>query len=797
MATDNKKKKKNPKDSVRRGVIAVWSTVFILLFLFFGFIGAISWGWFGRLPEISELQNPISKSASRIYTADGKLMGTWSYASANRIMVPYDSLPANLINALIAIEDERFYEHSGIDMRAFGRAVVKRGVMRQKSAGGGSTITQQLAKQLYSDVNASTSTATRLMQKPVEWYIAVQLERNYTKEEIITMYLNYFDFLNNAVGIKNAAHTYFEKLPIDLTLDECATLAGMPKNPSLYNPVRYNERCRERRNLVLEKMCEQGFITEDQKVTAQAKPLDVSHFHPMNHQEGLAPYVREYLRRIMMAERPERSRYYLYQQFYDDSLQWETNPLFGWCNKNHKADGSNYNIYTDGLKVYTTIDSRMQKDAEEAAYEHVAKYLQPIFENENRSKTYAPYVGLSQEKVEYRLRKAYKNSDRYRKMKADGCSAEEIERAFTQKVPMTLFSYNGEFETEMSPRDSILYYKKFLRTAMCAMDPHTGEVRAYVGGLDFKYFQYDNVMGGGRRQVGSTIKPYLYSLAMMNGYTPCDEAPNVPRSYGGWTPRSTGARLGQMVTLKWGLSMSSNTISAWVLSQLNPRSLINLMHLMGITTQNIRPDMTLCLGTCDVSVGEMTSAYTTFANYGVRVAPLLVNRIEDASGNVIATFDSQFTDIMDREDAYKMIVMMRGVINEGTGRRLRGTYNIKADLCGKTGTTNSNADGWFMGVAPKLVVGTWVGGEERDIHFISTYYGQGAGAALPVFALFIKKVYADPSLVKDYGITPNDKFEIPTDFDVCEGELTGLQRAERRDEVEVDESVGEIDELFQ
>lgn len=794
----NGKQGKNP--SVKRAVKVVWVLTILVLVLYAGVFGAIAGGWMGRLPDISDLQNPISKSASRIFSADGVMMGTYSYASANRIMVPYDSLPDNLVKALVATEDERFYDHSGIDGRALGRAVVKRGMMRQKSAGGGSTITQQLAKQLYSDVNAQTTVLERVMQKPVEWYIAVQLERNYTKEEIITMYLNYFDFLNNAVGIKNAARTYFDKLPIDLSLEECATLVGMCKNPSLYNPLRFNERCRDRRNLVLQKMRDANYISQAELQTAQARTLDVSRYRPMDHKEGIAPYFREHLRRVMMAKKPDRGDYasWQYQQFYDDSIAWETDPLYGWCNKNTKKNGEHYNIYTDGLKIYTSIDSRMQAYAEEAAYRHVAQTLQPRFDAENKRKPYAPYSGISSDRVERQLWRAYRQSERYRSMKASGKTEEEIKAAYTTKFPMTLFAYSGEYDTEMTPRDSILYYKKFLRTAMCAMEPQTGEVRAYVGGLDFKHFQYDNVMGGGRRQVGSTIKPILYSLAMMNGYTPCDLAPNEPRSYGGWTPRSTQARRGQMVPLKWGLAQSSNWISAWVLSQLNPHSLINLMRQMGISSQAIHPDMTLCLGPCDVSVGEMVSAYSTFPNYGVRVAPVLVTRIEDADGNVVATFMPQLTDIMDREEACKMIVMMRGVVNEGTGRRLRSTYGLQNDMIGKTGTTNSNADGWYMGVVPKLVVGCWVGGEDRDIHFSNGAMGQGAAAALPVFAYFMKSVYADASLKKDYDISTGDKFVFPEGFDECANELSGLDSAETVLAEPDDEAPeGEFDDMFQ
>jgi len=500
----------------------------------------------------------------------------------------------------------------------------------------------------------------------------------------------------------------------------------------------------------------------------------------------------------MMAEHPDRDKYasWQYQQYYDDSLAWETDPLFGWCNKHTKKDGSHYNIYTDGLKIYTTLDSRMQEFAEEAAYQHVAKTLQPRFDAEKRGNPRAPYSGLSSAKVEEILQRYIRQSERYRVLKSKGFSEEEIQKNFNTKIPMTLFSYAGEYETMMSPHDSILYYKKFLRTAMMAMEAATGEVRAYVGGLDFNHFQYDNVLGGGRRQVGSTIKPYLYSLAMMNGFTPCDVAPNVQRTYGNWTPRNgSHARYGQMVTLKWGLSQSNNWIAAWVMSQLNPRNLINLMRQLGINSQKIDPTMSLCLGPCDISVGEMVSAYTTFSNYGVRCAPILVTQIEDADGSIIDNFAPRMTDIMKKEDAFKMIAMLRGVIDEGTGQRIRRVYNITADMGGKTGTTNSNADGWFMGFTPKMVVGCWVGGEDRDIHFNSMANGQGAAAALPIYGLFMNKVYKDRQLIKRYGITQADTFAIPKDFDLCQGELSDIDPIYKH--TITDTNTGHIDESFQ
>ncbi len=786
MAKNNKKKKR----SIKVGLICLWGLFLIIVLAMFGSVYAISKGWLGNLPEISELENPVNKFASKVYTRDNKLMGSWSYASSNRLIVPYDSIPKVLVQALIDNEDERFFEHSGIDFRALGRVLVKRGFMGEESAGGGSTITQQLAKQLYSGVTAKTTLSQRMMQKPVEWYISTLLERYYTKEEIIAMYLNYFDFLNNAVGIKNASRTYFAKDPMDLTLDECATLVGMCKNPSYYNPKSNPERMKKRRNVVLDKMFELGHLSADSLEMAKTKDLDVSKFNITKQDDGFAPYFKEHLRIIMMAEKPDRSKYasWQYQKYADDSLAWETDPLYGWCNKHTKKDGTNYNIYTDGLRIYTTIDSRMQEYAERAAFQHVAKNLQPKFEAEKRGSKNAPYSGISSQRVEQILWRYYKQTDQYQQLLKDGKSDEEIKKIYTTPVKMHLFSYNGDIEKELSPRDSILYYKKFLRTAMMAMEPNTGAVRAYVPGLDFKHFQYDNCLGGGRRQVGSTIKPLLYSLAMMNGLTPCDKAPNKRVNYGGWSPRNgSHAMYGAMVTLKWGLQQSNNWISAWVMSQMNPHQFVGMLRQLGINTRSIEPNMTLCLGPCDISVGEMVSAYSVFPNYGLRAAPLLVERIEDSDGNIIETFNPRLYEVLSADAAYKMIIMIRGVINGGTGSRIRG-YGVRGDMGGKTGTTNSNADGWFMGVIPKLVIGCWVGGEDMDIHFSSMSFGQGAAAALPICGLFLKSVYADDVLFKRYGISQNDKFELPESYDPCLNELTGLEVPEGGDPLEEQES---------
>ena len=740
-----------------------------------GFI-AIWNGWIGYLPELEDLQNPINRYATQVYSSDGKVLGTWHLDKENRVVVPYEKISPYVVNALVATEDERFYEHSGIDFWALGRAIIKRGILGQVEAGGGSTITQQLAKQLYSE--KAHSTLERLMQKPIEWVIAIKLERNYTKQEIIALYLNYFNFLHGADGIKTAANTYFNKEPSQLDVCESATLVGLCKNPSLFNPVRYPERARQRRNVVLAQMLKVGYFTQAQYDKERVKPLKLD-FHRIDHKDGTATYFREFLRLYMMAKRPDRndeSRYpsWNQNQYVYDSIAWETDPLYGWCNKNRKRDGEPYNLSADGLKVYTTIDSRMQQFAEQAMYDHVAHYLQPQFEKENRGKPNAPYSNLSAKQVASILNRSKTQSERYRVMRQAGCSDEEIDEAFNTKVHMTVFTYHGDVDTLMSPMDSIRYYKKFLRSGMMSMDPKTGAVKAYVGGLNYEHFMYDMVMSG-RRQVGSTIKPFLYSLAMENGYSPCDVAPNVQRTYmvagKPWTPRNgSRSRYGQMVTLKWGLAQSNNWISAYLMSRLNPYQLVQLLHDYGINNPDIYPSMSLCLGPCDVSVAEMVSAYTVFANHGIRCAPLFVSRIEDNEGNLITEFQPRMNEVISAETAQKMLVMMMGVVDGGTAGRLRFRYNLTGQIGAKTGTTNLNSDGWFIGFTPDLVTGVWVGGEDRDIHFGSMAMGQGATVSLPIWALYMKSLYAHP----DLGYDPEAKFDLPEGYDPCAKDSTSM-----------------------
>lgn len=750
-------------------VWSLWTLLLLSVLAAAGAFWAIAKGKIGYMPPIEDLQNPINRFATQVYSADGKIMGTWNYNKENRICVDYSQLSPSLVQALVATEDARYYDHSGIDFYALARAIVKRGIFGQVSAGGGSTITQQLAKQLYS--GKARNVTERLLQKPIEWGIAVQLERNYTKDEIIALYLNYFDFLHNAVGIKTAANTYFGKEPNNLTVNEAATLVGLCKNPSYFNPVRHPERSRERRNVVLMQMVKAGYLTEAQYDKYSAEPLNLN-FHVSDHKDGISAYFRDFLRRYLMAKKPERSHYpeWNMAKFYQDSINWETDPLYGWCNKNRKKDGEPYNVYTDGLKVYTTIDSRMQKYAEMAVREHVVKFLQPAFDKENRGKSTAPFSGkLSREQINQILMRSVRQCDRYREMKAAGATEEEIMKAFRTPTEMSIFTYHGDVDTTMTPLDSIRYYKSFLRCGFMSMEPATGAVKAYVGGLDFMHFNYDMCIDG-RRQVGSTIKPYLYSLAMENGMSPCDLAPNVQQTYmvagRPWTPRNSGhSRYGQMVPLKWGLAQSNNWISAYLMSKLNPQALVDLLHEYGIVNPDIHPSMSLCLGPCDISVAEMVSAYTTFVNHGIRSAPLFVTRIEDNEGNVIARFQPRMNEVISAESADKMVYMLKGVVDGGTAGRLRFRYNLKGDLAGKTGTTNNNSDAWFVGFTPQLVSGVWVGGDDRDIHFDTMQMGQGATMALPIFAYYMRRVFEDSNL--DYNDTV--KFDFPSGFDPCAG----------------------------
>ena len=739
----------------KKMIRALWTINFcgVALVMLIGVM--IYHGYIGYMPPVEGLLNPEDRFASRLFTSDGVEMGRFYQSRNNRVYADYSEISPNVINALIATEDERFMQHSGIDIMALSRVLFKTILLRQKNAGGGSTITQQLAKQLYSP--ESDGLMDRFIQKPVEWAIAVKLERYYTKEEIIKMYLNQFDFLNNAVGIKTAAHVYFNTTPDSLKIEQAAMLVGMAKNPSLYNPVRADRKDAAvgRRNVVLQQMLKADLITEAECDSLCALPLDVK-FTKVDHKDGIAPYFREAVRLMMQAKEPRRGDYpdWDQQRFVDDSIQWATNPLYGWVEKNPKPDGTKYNIYTDGLRIYTSIDSRMQKYAEEAVIDHLKNTLQPQFDREKGSR--GPYTTNSAELGQLTPRKlidrAIRQSERYRVLKNAGMSDAEIMEKFDKPVDMTVFSYDGgQVQKTMSPRDSVVYQKMFLRAGFMSMDPLTGQVKAYVGGPNFHFFQYD-MAGVGRRQIGSTVKPFLYTYAFEEGFTPCDmflnAQPSITLPTGEvWAPRNTGhARIGEMVDLYWALTNSNNWISARLMSELSPSTLARTMHTFGITN-HLDPVVSLCLGPCDVSVREMVTAYTAFSNKGLRVDPIYVTKITDNNGNVISEFTPQYTEVMSQEAYFKMVNILQNVINSGTGSRLRrAPYNITAVMGGKTGTTNYNADGWFMGFTPNLVSGVWVGGDERYIHFNRMAQGQGAAMALPIYGLYMKKVYADKSL---------------------------------------------------
>lgn len=733
-------------------------------------------GVIGYMPDVEELKNPHDRFASVLYSADGQEIGRYFRNTGNRVYADFDEISPHVVDALIATEDSRFREHSGIDGRAIFRVLFKTVLMGNKNAGGGSTITQQLAKQLYSP--ESSGILSRALQKPIEWMIAVKLERFYSKDEIIKMYLNQFDFLYNAVGIKSAAWVYFGKTPAELNIQEAATLVGMVKNPAYYNPVRQLERTRQRRNVVFEQMQKTGMLTQEEVDSLSALPLELS-FHKVDHKDGVAPYFREELRRMLRAKKPERSNYrgWEMQKYSEDSIAWETNPLFGWIEKNPKPDGSKYDIYADGLKIYTTLDTRMQAHAEKAVREHMGGYLQPAFWREKRGSKSAPYTSdrteLSEIRLNHLLRQAMKNTDRWRNMAKAGHSREEILQAFNTPREMKVFSYHGQIDTVMTPLDSVRYHKSFLRCGFVAVDPSNGHIKAYVGGPDFSYFQYDMVSTG-RRQIGSTVKPFLYAYAMEEDFTPCDRLlnaqPVLTDEHGNtWAPRNSGsARVGEMVDLRWALTHSNNWISARLISQLSPANLVRTIHNFGITG-NIPAVLSLCLGPNDVSVKEMAGAYTAFANNGMRVDPMMVTAIADQSGNVITEFTPKHTEVLSEKAYWRILSMLLNVVDGGTAHRLRSQYGLTAQIGGKTGTTNYNADGWFMGFTPQIVAATWVGGDERFIHFNNMGYGQGAAMALPIFGKFMKSIFADKSL----PYTQDAKFTFPDDVNLCQKEYYG------------------------
>ncbi|HRN42502.1 MAG TPA: transglycosylase domain-containing protein [Vicingus sp.] len=756
--------------------------VFLPLFLFFIIMLGAKTGTLGfdPLPSLQELENPKSNLASEIISSDGKVFG--KYFKENRTTVKYTELSPNLVNALVATEDERFYNHSGIDFRGLVRAVVKLG-----RAGGASTITQQLAKMMFE--HKASNIFQRIKQKLQEQIIAVELEKRYTKEEIITMYLNKFDFINNAVGIKSASNVYFNKEPIDLEIQEAAMLVGMAKNPALFNPLRRPEMTQTRREVVLKQMEKNDFITEEQYDSLRVLPLGLD-YKIVDHKEGIAPYFREVLRSDLQK---------LFEQKDEDG-----NYLYA------KKDGTPYNIYSDGLKIYTTIDSRMQTYAEWAVQEHIGKTLQNQFFNhlkKYRKKKYPFDSNITDEQYEQIMQIARARSLRYQILTGKECencgrrgkfiekdghyfqciaedcnhrrwapSQDSIPIIFDTPTPMKVFTYQGDKDTIMSPNDSLRYYKSFLQAGLMAVDPHTGYIKAWVGGTNFANFSFDHVKMS-RRQVGSTFKPFVYSLAIQNGYSPCHEVTNTRYTFHkgefgilqDWTPKNSDGLYGCNVSLKYALANSMNTITAWIMKQFGPQAVVNQAKAMGITSP-LEAVPSLCLGVADLSVYEMVGANATMANKGVYIEPTMYTRIEDKHGNVIVDFKPKTNEAMSEETAYVMLDLMKGVVDgernncigslmknprnvSGTGMRLRGSITEsrpytghRYPIAGKTGTTQNNSDGWFMGLTPDLVTGVWVGAEERSIRFATTDMGQGANTALPIWGYFMQKVHADPTL---------------------------------------------------
>ncbi|MEL7587533.1 MAG: transglycosylase domain-containing protein [Prolixibacteraceae bacterium] len=765
------------KNNFKKYILGFWGLYLAGIIVTFIIFFSIAEGKLGEMPSFEELENPQSLLASEVIARNGVVLGR--YFRENRTYVSYENLPKDLIHALIATEDVRFYEHSGIDLRGLFR-VLKGILTGDSSSGGGSTISQQLAKMLFPREHFE-SKLQLILRKFKEWIIAVKLERSYTKEEIITMYLNKYDFLNLAVGVKSAARIYFNTEPDSLKLHQSAMLIGMAKNSSLYNPVRRPELTEQRRNVVLKQMAKYGYIDKSLYKTTAALPLDLD-FHKEDFKSGLAPYFREYLRITMGADKPDRSRYAAWQsqKFREDSIAWETNPLYGWCKKNTKQDGTNYRLYEDGLRIYTTIDSRMQDYAEQALEEHLKLDLQPAFDKHLGKLADPPFSGdMNKTEVASLLDLSMRQSERYRNLRQQGLSSDGIRKNFNTPVEMSVFTWKGERDTVLSPLDSIKHSLKYIRSSFMAMDIPTGEVRAYVGGPNYKYFMYDMATGG-RRQVGSTVKPFLYTLAMQNGFSPCTKVPNVKQQFimpdGRIYEAKNSDRTdmdGKMVTLKWGLANSVNQISAWVMKQFNPQAMTEVMRKLGIQSE-IDPVPSMFLGTSDISLYEMIGAYGTFVNKGIYTQPLFVTRIEDKHGNVIATFQPRRHDAIDEQTAYLMINLLQGVIDNGTGGRLRWhkVYGgLTGPIAGKTGTTQNHSDGWFMGITPQLVAGAWTGAQLRSIHFESIRLGQGSNMALPIYGLFLKKVYDDPTL--EYK--PDAEFEKPENFIInldCDDEKT-------------------------
>lgn len=753
------KKKLNEKDWIKRFWITyVCSLVFISLFFI-----ALSLGWLGFMPSFQELENPKSNLASEVISADQKVLG--GFYIENRSNVHYYELSPWIVKALIATEDARFEKHSGIDGKALMRVVF--GMVTNTDKGGGSTITQQLAKNLFPRRHYYTPIGMGFA-KLREWITAIKLERNYTKEEIAALYLNTVDFGSLAFGIKSAAKTYFDKAPSELNMQESALLIGILKAPSWFNPLRNQERATKRREVVLHQMLKYNYISRNEYDSVKLLPIDMSHFRIQDHNTGPATYFREYLRQMLMAEKPVKDDYDELADYIADSVRWERDPAYGWINKFKDAEGKSYNLYRDGLKIYTTVNSKMQKYAEDAVTEHLSNDLQPAFFKHWKGNNHAPFDLTDRNEINKLILASKRRSDRYRSLKKAGVSNDSIDLNFNTPIPMRVFSWKGEIDTVMSPMDSIKYHKWFLQAGLMSMEPQTGYVRAYVGGINFKYFKYDHVVVG-RRQVGSTFKPFVYTVAMQDGeLSPCSQVPNVQVSIENngtvWAPsNSSDYKEGQMVTLKEALANSINWISAYLIKRFSPQAVVQVARKMGIVSP-LPAVPSICLGTPDISLYEMTGAVDTYANKGLYIQPIFITRIEDKHGNVLAEFTPRQEEAMSEETAYLMLVLMKGVVESGTGARLRGKYGLTNPIAGKTGTTQSNSDGWFMGLTPDLVTGVWVGGDDRSIRFRVTSLGQGANMALPIWALYMKRVYSDPTLAINKG--DFEKPENPLSVDI-------------------------------
>lgn len=712
------KKTKQGKSRYIRNLWIAFGGLWLLVLLFFTLL---SLGWLGFMPSFEELENPRSLQASEIISDDGQTLGY--IGLENRSNISYDQISPNLINALIATEDVRFYRHSGIDLRSLGRVLFKTVIGRKGSSGGGSTITQQLAKNLFPREHKSK--VGTVFSKFKEWVVAVKLEHNYSKQEILAMYFNTVDFGSNAYGIKTASKTFFDKAPSELDVHEAAVLVGLLKAPSIYNPVRHPENALDRRNTVLSQMNRYEYLSDEEFERYKALPIDMSHYSPQSHNDGLATYLREYLRTYMK----------------------------DWCKHHRKPNGEYYNVHKDGLKIYTTIDSRMQRYAEQAVREHFSKEIQPAFERELKSRKGNPFCDISKDQEEKFLTQAMKQSDRYRTLKASGMSQKEIRDAFDQKVAMRVFSWKGIKDTTMSPWDSLIYCKRFLNAGLMSVEPGTGYVRAYVGGINYRYFKYDNVQS--HRQVGSTFKPFVYTMALQDlGMYPCTEVPNSEVCFEvwgqpDWCPKnSSHEREGEMVTLKWALAHSINWVSAYLMKQGSPEQVVNIARKMGVRSPiDVVP--AIAVGTPEITVYEMAAAMATFANKGEYVEPIFISRIEDAKGMVLERFTPKRNQALSEATAYMMLELMKGVVQSGTGVRLNYKYGLNkytTSIAGKTGTTQNNSDCWFVGITPRLATAVWTGGELRSIHFRNMSYGQGAAMALPIFGLYMKKIYEDANI---------------------------------------------------